>query len=132
MSATRANGEFPFARGAPVPKILQNFGTESLHRFAYLKSFWLYTILPKVPGEPSGAIGLPFICSNTAEEFVALTSNWRFAVKCSVSPPYTSESRRSLSSAMMRTWVLEEAERESSRGTLAEESMEAADCLEAR
>src|SRR5207248_10189714 len=51
-----------------------------------LKSFWLYTILPKVPGEPRGGMGRPFNCSNTAAEFVALTSNWRFAVKCKVSP----------------------------------------------
>src|SRR2546429_4063169 len=45
------------------------------------RSFWVYTILPKVPGGPRGAIGLPFNCSNTAAEFVAVTSNWRFAVK---------------------------------------------------
>src|SRR2546429_7766275 len=45
------------------------------------RSFWVYTILPKVPGGPRGAIGLPFNCSNTAAEFVAVTSNWRFAGK---------------------------------------------------
>src|SRR2546429_8142867 len=45
------------------------------------RSFWVYTILPKVPGGPRGAIGLPFNCSNTAAEFVAVTANWRFAGK---------------------------------------------------
>src|SRR2546429_3906375 len=100
--------------------------------FACLKSFWVYSILPKVPGGPRGAIGLPFNCSNTAAEFVAVTSNWRFAVKWRVSPAYTWESNRTLSSAMTRTCVAAEVETESSRGTSAEGAGAAADCFAAR